>query len=681
MLTPEERKTFQNTGRLVKWDDKTGKKYIITVDNPNWVEVPLAPHERTTIGPGLLERVGKGADDVVSGAQQGLLYLTNKDEFERFTKQKDIDNEYYQKALNERGHQGIDWPRLGGQIGMTSPVGLMPAGTKTGPQMLYGGLQGATSAGIMYTPEGQSKLLQTILGGITGAGGNVAMNKAVTAAAKGVAKARNAFNNVRASIFPDQEIVLKLNRAGVDLDSMSGRLRQSMIDDAREQLKLSGKLDKAALTRKAKAEDLGFTDDYAMTTGQATRDPTLWARERNIAKTEDGLPVLDRFKNQNRRLATELREEMPQSPIVGDDVGESISNSVNRKWREMQEQVSSVYKQIDQDVEGYAIRGMPRFEENLKVMADDATAAPVIESVLNRGRRIGLFGDEVKDVSVKNVEQFRKFINKIGDKNEPSLMRVKKEVIDMLDDEVIDGLEVDAYKFARDKARERFVEFETKLVKNIVDGKTPPDKLFNKVLNSPRNELEALKYSLNKSHIQGEEAIGGDTWNAIRSSALDWLWDQSTQGMRGEGQFSGTMFKKAMDKLGEKKMQILFDDDELLKLLNIRDTGIDLTREPAFSSVNYSNTTPALYNMLSRVPYIGDAFADAAQDQVVNMSVNRALNSSPAVQLTPEEVLSNMRGLLDVHPVMKGLLQGTAGSLRNVAPIMSTGLLPKPSGE
>ena len=50
------------------------------------------------------------------------------------------------------------------------------------------------------------------------------------------------------------------------------------------------------------------------------------------------------------------------------------------------------------------------------------------------------------------------------------LMR-KREIIDLLDDNVVGATQNDAYKVARAKASERFKEFETALVNKIVKGK------------------------------------------------------------------------------------------------------------------------------------------------------------------------------------------------------------------
>lgn len=668
---------FPDTDPIIahRTDKQTGEKWIATAQK-GWIRVPTMQHERTTIAPNMLERVGKGVDDITSGVKQGLLYMTDKDKYDQYTAEKDAENAYYDKALNESNFEGMDLARLSGGAGILAPLGLAGQGEKALTQLISGGTQGAIAGGSMYTPADQSKLMQVAGGTIGGGLGNVVASKVASGAADLFTGAVNTFNKLRSKISPETNIKVMIQKAGIDLDNLPEQIRGDVVADARKQLELTGSLDAKALQRKMDAESLGFKGEYGMTAGQATRDPTLWSREQNLAKTEDGLPILGRLKNQNQRFTEQLRDELPKSTIFGDDVGESIFDSVTNKWRGMQDEVGKVYSKIDQEMDGFTINGMPDFEDSLKVMGDDATITKLTSSVLARGKRIGLFGDEARPVTVKNVEQFRKFINGLADGNDPTLMMRKREIIDLLDDNVVGATQNDAYKVARAKASERFKEFETALVNKIVKGKLSPDKLFETTLKAPRKELEALKYSLNKSHVEGQPAAGAETWQSIQSETLDHLWRKATAGMGADAKFSGTMFKKEMDKIGKKKLAIIFEPEDLAQLYKIRDTSINMTREPIYSSVNYSNTTPAAYNLLSRIPSIGNAFKEAGQQANVDLTLNRAMSSAPAVKLTPDEVMENMKGLLGVSPVLRGFMGGGNSLLQATRPqIIGSGLL------
>jgi len=122
--------------------------------------------------PPVLARVGRGMMDIAQGSKQ--LYLKGKDaitggnEAEDYTRQVDDEIALYEKGRGEDA--GIDWWRLAGNVAATWPVALIPGAASAGiaARTGAGAVQGATAAGLNFTPEGESKADQVALGAVAG---------------------------------------------------------------------------------------------------------------------------------------------------------------------------------------------------------------------------------------------------------------------------------------------------------------------------------------------------------------------------------------------------------------------------------------------------------------------------------------------------------------------------------
>lgn len=606
--------------------------------------------------PSWLARLGRGMLDGSEGVQQ--LYYRGKDaitggnEADEFEKLVNQNLDMYNRGMKD--HDGIDWARIGGNVAITAPAMLLPGGQASALSVRAGSsaLGGGLASGSMYTrpDEGgnilKDKAINTAIG--MGVGGAVPFvtNAAANIGSKAVNSVPKAANNIASRINIQDKILVPidtaLKRYGMDLTKVSDQSRAALIKEAKAQLNASGKLDADALARKAVSETLGFVDDSAMTTAQVTRSPKGWAAERNLQKVEGvGDDITGRYQNQNRRFM-ELKGEMQKSAGVSakgeGEVSRNIFTSVTDKWDESQRMVGSLYKQARDDFGDLEIdvSGLLK-SEAFDDLVDDDMVSPLMNTVVNRLKRKGII--EVVDgemqatgkmLPLKEAEQLRKWINSRSS-NDPTLLRAKRMVVDAFDDEVFDQLGDDVFKQARSAARERFSEFESKLLNKIVNDKLQPSQVFDELMKATPEDIAALKTSLNTGFREGD-AIGGQAWNDFKGELYEWIWNKATAGKGADGTFSGHQFKSALDKIGADKLKVIFEPQELRQLKNIKKTGIDMTYAPAFSSVNYSNTAPTLLNYLTKsklIPYMGNAMSESADKAAKTIEANRVLSGLP----------------------------------------------------
>jgi len=133
--------------------------------------------------PSAAVRLGRGMMDLYQGVKQlGLMTsdaFTGNNEADAYTKQVGEEIANYERGRGKDA--GFDWTRLAGNI--ATPAIALPGGVgaTTAMRVGTGAAAGAVGSGLMFTPEGESKLAQTAIGAVAGG--------AVPLAVQGVANA------------------------------------------------------------------------------------------------------------------------------------------------------------------------------------------------------------------------------------------------------------------------------------------------------------------------------------------------------------------------------------------------------------------------------------------------------------------------------------------------------------
>jgi hypothetical protein len=580
-------------------------------------------------------KVGRGIMDVGQGIKQGAYWLADAvtddetsqmdEKFKDYTSKVDSDIALYEKGRKATGDEGMDWWRLGGQVAGTLPLGLMSAGKTVAGQVGKGMLQGGLAGGSLYTEGGDlgTKAMNVGFGTAGGAAAPFAA-KGIAAGAGATAKSvSNLYRNLKPKNMQQVNIILKQRFAqdGIDFDTIPLVDKKALLKSAREQLSATGALDADALVRKARAESLGFVDDAAPTMPQVTRSPQAWTREKNLSKLENvGDDIVNRYKAQDAKF-NELGDDLARGTGgKAKDVAEtneSIYTAIRGKWNDTQQEVGKIYKAIgdkygDVDVD---MGGVGRFLDDNDW---DETAAPVVKSVINKLKKHdiidadGAFTGET--LPLKVVESIRKDIgNRFASSKDPNIARLGREAISALDETAVTSVGDDAFSTARQAAAKRFADFESKVgntMKKITGETMSEDDAFTSVLRAKSEELQAIKDNLIGKNIPDATGQGTQAWRDFQQETVKSLWETANR----TGKFSGATFKKEIDKIGRKKLEIIFGKERTKRLYDIAKTGVDFTKDPPWSSVNYSNTTPTLMNLMGdlKIPYLSKMARDSA---------------------------------------------------------------------
>lgn len=371
----------------------------------------------------------------------------------------------------------------------------------------------------------------------------------------------------------------------------------------------------AAFIRNAEEiiEDLGVSREL----GKSLKDALIGRRK-----------MLVKEKNELYRLASEADPELIDVPIIPDNIIDAIPDS-------------ATLRRLSR-IEGGQ---MPAFNDLLVEFGLDQNPAKVKKF---------LKGDDavITPLSFSNFEDFRQGLNIISRADKSGAANVAiNPVLDVLDKELdtafealtqspnISGNTLDIIKKARSKVNELKVEF---------DPKGTVDKLISKKRGSslPTIEESEVYKNIMNSSIEGvtrvmrslDKASGGmkpikDLQASIVLDALEQATKAvSNKGGVGEQLFSPTVFVNTLNKIGDDKLKIIFNNDRamLKRLLDLRKTARDVV-------------TPALTKPKGSAPYVDAVFgmlSGAATLPVIKQVMDIGVTGrqvGKSMNLTPEQ--------------------------------------------
>lgn len=578
-------------------------------------------------------RVGRGMMDVGQGAKQRFKNITGAEDAPDYNRQVDTELRQYDRDVGK----GFDGYRMLGQAAALSPVGLPAQKANALSRAAQGAWQGALAGGSLATKDNQSALTNSLVGGL---GGSV-VNTAAPVAGAGAVKGFDWLKNKALTPFAGRTAARETAPLMSQFADISPEIQANLKAAAQEQLRTTGKIDHDALLRMARYDQYGFKGESAPLSGQITRDPHQWARERNLSKLDGPGPLLtSRFENQNERFRNILDDlERNTGRNLEDvvDAGQSIQVAVRNRYEATQDAIRKLYgeaKMAHGNRDGITFGSL---RSTLDELSDNATADAISDSVQRRLLRYGL-ADEMgqptgKTLTVSQAEDFRKFIGRLSDNNDPTLQMYKRQLIEKVDDDVFNTIGDDAFSQARAAARSRFTEFEKKIQERIIGGKLEDDDVIRRVVyNHGAKNLDDLRGTLLAAE-GGQEA-----WDNLRGQVIANIRNKAFQSTDKGEAFNSNAIRNELNKLGRKKIEILFPDDADY-LFGLSQVASDLSRTPSYAAVNFSNTAATGANLLGMSGVEGALMRRLSSIATENQAVNRALTGYPVDRYTHRQNL------------------------------------------
>jgi hypothetical protein len=342
------------------------------------------------------------------------------------------------------------------------------------------------------------------------------------------------------------------------------------------------------------------------TTGMITREPGVWQYERNtMGQVNVGEPIRDAIVKVNDEI-NQAATDLIQKVGVADDVekvGALASEALRKKEQEMQRVVGQLYQNAREQYGEKSAGPVQNFLGQLDNpdLVDNEAFDTIRNSITKRLQRYGMAGEtgmtrQGAVMTVGQAEEMRKFIGGLGNGADPNIRRIRAQLVESLDDDVVAGFGDDAFKQARMAAKQRFTEFKNTLAGKMGAGDVAPERITQRLMSAttPLSDFRNLKSTL----LTGEPdqvARGQQAWSSIGAQALDDLFSSARV---GENVVSGARLLKNFNKNIARYRELL-NREEYVTLNRIVRAARDATVPVDFSNVNTSGTASALANLFA----------------------------------------------------------------------------------
>lgn len=489
---------------------------------------------------------------------------------------------------------------------------------------------------------------------------------------------------------PTPEVQKALDEAGIDFDTISQNALQKMQE-------LSPNTNPEEAARIALFNEAGIP----YTRGDITRAlPDQTAEARLVESAND--PLADPFRarrlEQSEAIKSNLESELAAG--VPERAGESVKEAASARLDEIKANRRALYSSAKEQAESAG--GIPVKTDNIKnaisesnladIGATNENVASSIEKVLARFgvRDSQLYKGDSVNLSVETAERFRRAITAIERSDTSgSASVVLGPVKRALDDEL--NLMTDAgigmppelqktLKEARAAVRQEKTEFSPQSIAGRLtglkrDGVTPiveASRVVPKLLgpSGTTEDLMRTMQTLSKEGDKGKQAIGDLQASAIMQ-IMDTAFGAGSRQIDGVQTFGPGAYKKAVDKIGKDKLNILFADkpDTLKKLKNIGEiakliqpSSAAVPKGSAMANLDIANKLFGI-GLASKVPFVGNIIGETlgtiSKNAGTRAQVSKALAAQPNQLKFAIEIDRNYPALASALGIA-GLSQATA---------------------
>lgn len=568
---------------------------------------------------------------------------------------------------------------LGGQLasGATSTLGAIGRGA----------VAGAATAGMqpLHGDDTLADYGKRIGAGAAGGAAGAAAGQAIGAVADKVAtgidrvmsavRSRIPSNQLASQVTADDILAAAARDQNIDLSALSQNVRNELRNQAAEALASNRTIDAPALLRQAEGNAV-LGPGNALTLGQATRDPMQFATERNMRGIVGaGEPLAERFAGQNRALIDSLNQRGAANAQGEFATGQRLMGSLGAVDDAANARVGQLYN---------TARGLNGGDIPLNGQAFAQQANDVLDRGLAQAHLPEWARKTMNQISSGEIpltvgvgEQFKTqlstAIRSAKDGNERYALGVVRNALESaspLDGAIpaVGGNQIvtaeqaalraspgdqalSAFNAARAAARERFGTIESNPgLRAVVNGDAVPDNFFKRyVLNGNVRDVNSLM------------GLVPDQGASLRNQIVDYLKQKALNGASDEvGVFSQSAYNKALNSLGDAKLNALFPPEQVAQLKQIGRVASYIQAQPAGSAVNNSNTASAGANLalgaldrLGKVPGLN----------IARNSINQFLNERATGQALASQIDSVARPVTaDTVNQLLPFLPGVAGA-------------------
>jgi hypothetical protein len=607
----------------------------------------------------------------------GTNYLpTNR--YEQYTKQRK-DEENFHQLRREQNNQGFDWWKLAGELanplaaygkGYQGAKILSTEGAKiTGQNALLGMGIGGTS----FAEDSGDRLSNSIAGGIGGAAGGIIGEKIGQGISKVVDKSTQLGKNVSAKFSQektqkllqsiDEKLEAALHPEGISLKDLSQTVVNNLRDDAIKAVQSGKNLNPTAVARKVVLDRLGLKGTRAQISGDAAQ----WQHEAELAKIQNaGTSLRDKFIDDDKQLARLLEETENSTGGMSIDrhgVMENALKSLEGQLSQNKSYINEIYNTAKQangndillDGRGFANDAITKLDSEGLLSFLPANISSQIKQIADNPH---LFTLKKSEELIKQLNRsYKNNLNSAGKGTDQSYaVSLVRDALNIRQNEAMQGLLTQGgndaaqfYQLGRQAHRFNIEQIKSMpLLEDAVKG-VEPDRLFNKhILGGNVAELDKT--------VQLLKNVNPQVVNDMRQQVVGYIREQA---FNNNGKPSPSGMKKALDKITDRRLSILFTPKEMSRLKDIGKAMHYLVTQPNHSYVNNSNSSSGLTNSFMKflnIPGVRESvFTKPLADIGNSNRVSNALNPSIAGEANPSIISPELIDRL----VKAGIISGS----------------------
>ena len=632
------------------------------------------------IGVPVVQAAEYAADGIRGGINKVFGTNLETDRYEKITKTYKNTNDNH-NTVRKANKQGADVTRVGANMLLTAPIagvgGTLKAGvplaSKAGAAFLGKNAAVGSLIGATGVHENNTERLKSMgAGAIGGALGAAAGQKVGEGVVKVVNKIPTHATTQRISATIDDQIEIALKQSNIKISDLSDDVVAELRKDVGAALKSGKAVNKEAVARKIVFEKLGITPTRAQLTG----DPILWQKQAELAKIQGaGDPLREKLVQDNAQLAGLLDDTIKNTHGNAADqyaAAQSASDALSLFNRQSKDQVKDLYQaamkapgnDVVLDGRGFANDAITKLDEQYAMSSLPTSVSKIIKDIEKNPQAFTL-GKSEELIKILNRE-YKASLQNGQPSSSTYAVGLVRDVLNSRQDEALQGMVVSGnnnaaqwYQAARTayKNHAQVVE-KIPLLKDTLKG-VEPDKLFQKhILNGNAAELTETVKVLGK--------VDPTSIYNIKQQTLQYISDKA---INQNGQFSPAGMKRALDSIGDRRLNILFAPEEVARIKDIGMAGHYLVTQPAHSYVNNSNTSAALMNFfggLINKPGVR-VLLSPLKDVADSVKVSRSLKGSVAGEAVPaatNPLISNTQ-LEIINKLSKAGLIGGANSAKD----------------
>jgi hypothetical protein len=363
------------------------------------------------------------------------------------------------------------------------------------------------------------------------------------------------------------------------------------------------------LMRRQAAADLPVPVE--LTKGQATRSFEQQRFEQEAAKNPElGQPLRERMVEQHRAVRQSFDAWIDQTGAQAPDlrsIGTSVDTALTKQMKVEKDQVRIAYKDAEKAGELAAPVALSDVVDVLNNSRPAESTAPILVAARQEIMRLGGAAiDEktgalvMKDMTLNNAEQLRKFINKnAGD--DPTNIKYARDLKEAIDQGTA---EAGGPEYARARGlRTRFAErFEDRAViadlvnmkRGSSDRRVALEDVADRIIN--HGSLDDVRFA--RQILQTSGAEGRQAWKDVQGGVLQHIRDQATKNVArdvsGAEMISPAKLDAALRQLDSSgKLDFLFGKKGAEQLRTVNDLAKVMFTAPP-GTINTSNTASVL---------------------------------------------------------------------------------------